>query len=861
MINIANLNKFYKSKRSHMHHALKDVNLVLPDKGLVFVLGKSGSGKSTFLNLIGGLDSASSGRIEVDGNDVSALSEKEFVDYRNSCIGFIFQDHHLIDDLTLYQNIKLVLDLRHIRDESLVSNALAQVGLAGYENRYPRELSGGERQRVAIARAIVKRPRIILADEPTGNLDGKNAAEVMKILKELSKECLVLTVSHNTAEVHANADRIIELSEGQIISDVTINPDYPERVTLKDGTLQCPGDRIMTEEDVAAINDSLSRQAVKRFTVRRDKYLETQPVSGEGRKLAFAKTRLSLGHVIGLSFAFLKSKLGRIFTAGIPVALILLVILMSQTYINFDANRIIGEQLEKAGQEAIILSKEISIDGVQKNARRYHATVTSADLTAFRETGFEGDIYPILSLSVPITTYKNAAGVKTTYFSYGVVATESLGTVVVDESFFEEQFGQVEYLARVRNFDPLGVVITDYLADVILATNKQYSGKSYMDLLGDYAMDGSSLGAVKINGVINTNYKDRYEELIDRVVEEKETDLAVLYEDEEFQRLSSELYGVLGYSYTFNPNYVEDYLAAGDRAYSWSHKLRFDGKADYTISEGCVYYDSALQDGQVTMGYQMYNAIFGTSFNAENLDTFTPRTVKMAQYAYHDTENADPLFTTEVTVAALFNGSGMRVSGSVNDLFGRNHIRQTGLYLDGLDHLSNVLDVAEERSFIQDSITLEGILTLTRCVMMFVAIFRLVNIVLCAAVIFIFISFSTKMIRDKLHEIGIMKALGTGNGTINFIFGLQIGLIALITCVISALGYYFLVEPANTLFVVSLREMVPSQLVLDLDVLVFIPQVVLRNIILIAVLAVVSLIIPMSRINKIQPIKIINVRE
>lgn len=861
MINITNLNKFYKSKRRHMHHALKDINLVLPDKGLVFVLGKSGSGKSTFLNLIGGLDSASSGRIEVDGNDVSNLSEKEFVDYRNSCIGFIFQDHHLIDDLTLYQNIKLVLDLRHIRDESLVSHALEQVGLAGYENRYPRELSGGERQRVAIARAIVKRPRIILADEPTGNLDGKNAAEVMKILKELSKECLVLTVSHNTAEVRANADRVIELSEGSIISDVTRNPDYPENVTLEDGVLQCPGDRVMTEEDVAAINDSLSHQKVKRLTVRRDKFLETQPVSDEGRKLAFAKTRLSLGHVISLSFAFLKSKLGRIFTAGIPVALILLVILMSQTYINFDANRIIGEQLEKAGQEAIILSKEISIDGVKKNARRYHATVNSADLAAFRETGFEGDIYPILSLSVPITTYKNAAGIKTTYFSYGVVATESLGTVVVDESFFEEQFGQVEYLARVRNFDPLGVVITDYLADVILATNKQYSGKSYMDLVGDYSMDGTSLGAVKINGIINTNYKERYEELIDRVMEEKETDLAVLYEDEEFQRLSSELYGVLGYAYTLNPNYVADYLAAGEHAYSWSHKLRFNGKTDYTISEGCVYYDSALQDGQVTMGYQMYNAIFGTSYNAENLDTFTPGTVKMAQYAYHDTENANPLFTTEVTVAGLFNGSGMRVSGSVNALFAENHIRQTGLYLDGLDHLSDVLDVAEERSFIQDSITLEGILTLTRCVMMFVAIFRLVNIVLCAAVIFIFISFSTKMIRDKLHEIGIMKALGTGNGTINFIFGLQIGLIALITCVISALGYYFLVEPANTLFVVSLREMVPSQLVLDLDVLVFIPKVVLRNIILIAVLAVISLIIPMSRINKIQPIKIINVRE
>ena len=236
MIRITSLNKFYKSKKS-MHHALKDVFLDLPDKGLVFVLGKSGSGKSTFLNLIGGLDKASSGRIVVDGNDISGFNEKKFVDYRNSCIGFIFQDHHLIDDLTVYQNIKLALDLKRIRDDALVSYALEQVGLAGYGDRFPRELSGGERQRVAIARAIVKRPRIILADEPTGNLDGRNAAEVMRILKELSKDCLVLTVSHNTAEVRANADRIIELSDGRIISDMTRNPDYKEEAVLENDTI------------------------------------------------------------------------------------------------------------------------------------------------------------------------------------------------------------------------------------------------------------------------------------------------------------------------------------------------------------------------------------------------------------------------------------------------------------------------------------------------------------------------------------------------------------------------------------------------------------------------------------------------
>jgi len=863
MIRIVNLNKFYGTRR-RMHHALKEVNLTLPDRGLVFVLGKSGSGKSTLLNLIGGLDSPSSGQIVVDGNDISRYGETSFVDYRNSSIGFVFQDHHLIDDLTIYQNIKLVLDLRHIRRRELVSEALAQVGLAGYEDRYPRELSGGERQRVAIARAIVKRPRIILADEPTGNLDGRNAAEVMRIMRSLASNCLVLTVSHNTAEVLANADRIIELADGRVISDVTRNADYPETACLENDTVVCPGDRLITDEEVELINGSIAEGKAKSIRIRRDKFSETkEDGSAEERHVPFGRTRLGIFKVIRLSFTFLKTKVGRIFGVAIPLALILLVILMSQTYINFDGNRIIADRMKKAGQEAIVLSKELSLDGVKKNARRYHGTLTEEDMKAFIDTGFEGKIYPILSVSVPVTGYKNAAGIKSTYFSYGVAATESLGTVCVDKTFFEEKLGKLEYLANVRDPHPLGVYITDYLADAIILTNNAYSGKAYADLVGEYAFDGSGVGKIYINGVIRTDYQERYKELIDRVMEEKETDLAVLYNDEEFQRVSSELYSFLAYSYTFNENYEADYLASGERDFVWSHDISFDDKNVYSIPSGYVSCNAAhgLGTAQVMLGYKTYNALFGTEYNAENLGTFAPHSAKLSQYAYYDTEHKDPNFVTEVQITGLYNGDGMYVSADVAELFAKNHVRRTGIYFAGLSHLSDILDLAEERSFIQDSITLEGILTLHRCVMLFTVIFELVNIVLCGAVVFIFVSFSTKMIRDKLHEIGIMKALGTDRRTINVIFGLQIALIAVSTCVVSSLGYYLLVEPANTLFVASLREMVPSQLVLDLDVLVFLPKVVVENAILIAILSVISLAVPMSKIGKIQPVKIINSRD
>lgn len=144
MIEIKNITKIYKSKKKNNHKALDNVSITLPNNGLVFVIGKSGSGKSTLLNLLGGLDNTTSGSIIVDGNDITNYKEKDLANYRNNHIGFIFQDYHLLDELTVYENIVLSLNLNKLEDSGLVLEALDKVGLSGYQNRYPQELSGGE---------------------------------------------------------------------------------------------------------------------------------------------------------------------------------------------------------------------------------------------------------------------------------------------------------------------------------------------------------------------------------------------------------------------------------------------------------------------------------------------------------------------------------------------------------------------------------------------------------------------------------------------------------------------------------------------------------------------------------------------
>ncbi|MDE6056605.1 MAG: ABC transporter ATP-binding protein [Muribaculaceae bacterium] len=218
-IEIENLQKIFRSDTVQTV-ALNNVSLAISDGEFVAIMGPSGCGKSTLLNILGLLDNPTSGSYRLDGKEVGHLKESGRTDYRKGRIGFIFQSFNLIDTMTVRDNVMLPLNnLSLSRDEKnkRVDEALARMGIAHRAKHYPSQLSGGQQQRAAIARAIVGRPGLILADEPTGNLDSKNGAEVMELLSELHKEgatIVMVTHSHRDAAV---ADRIINLYDGQIV--------------------------------------------------------------------------------------------------------------------------------------------------------------------------------------------------------------------------------------------------------------------------------------------------------------------------------------------------------------------------------------------------------------------------------------------------------------------------------------------------------------------------------------------------------------------------------------------------------------------------------------------------------------------
>ena len=238
MLELKKVFKDYLTKNKEEVHALKDISFNFPTKGLIGILGESGCGKTTLLNLIGGIDKATSGEILFKNRNIDKFSNKELDNYRNEKVGFIFQDNNLVDNLTLNENVSLALSLTSIKKkeaQTKVFETLKRVKLENKSNKYPNELSGGEKQRATIARAIIKEPEIILADEPTGFLDHENSLEVMKLLKSISEEKLVIVVSHNEKLLSQFADLTLTLSDGKITEIHEINPlVYEEILKEKD---------------------------------------------------------------------------------------------------------------------------------------------------------------------------------------------------------------------------------------------------------------------------------------------------------------------------------------------------------------------------------------------------------------------------------------------------------------------------------------------------------------------------------------------------------------------------------------------------------------------------------------------------
>lgn len=272
MLEVRNLVKKYlisKKSKTKTVTALNNVSITFPETGLIFLLGKSGSGKSTLLNAIGGLDTFDSGEIIIKGRSSRDFSQADFDSYRNTFIGFIFQEYNVLEEFTVAKNLELAIELQgKPATKEKVNELLELVEMQEFAKRKPNQLSGGQKQRVAIARALIKNPEIIMADEPTGALDSNTGKQVMETLKNLSKEKLVIIVSHDREFAEIYGDRIIELKDGRIIRDVTKKEVEPVKTEsgisiIDDDVIHIKKGQKFTQEDVNKIFKSILEKSAE----------------------------------------------------------------------------------------------------------------------------------------------------------------------------------------------------------------------------------------------------------------------------------------------------------------------------------------------------------------------------------------------------------------------------------------------------------------------------------------------------------------------------------------------------------------------------------------------------------------------
>ena len=549
MLEVRNLKKIYKTKNDVVTDALDGVSIQFPEKGLVFLLGKSGSGKSTLLNVCGGLDAPSEGEIIVKGRSSKDFTQSDFDSYRNTFVGFVFQEYNILDEFSVEDNIALALELQgKPKDKESINKLLKDVDLEGFAKRKPNTLSGGQKQRIAIARALIKSPEIIMADEPTGALDSATGKQVFETLKKLSRDKLIVVVSHDRDFAEEYGDRIIELKDGKILSDVTKTEVKTEELTENInsfGDVLCvKNGSELTDGDFEKIKNFLknSKEDVIIANGERDvkKFKKASRISDNGEKEVFKDTDVSdliEKEYTGDESKFIRSKLPlkHAFKIGVsslknkPLRLVLTILLCTVAFVLFsllttlnfyDSEATFLQTMADSDNSMIQLKKEFKtqVKWVDKIAgETEYESVTSGKFTnddlkaqakTFGKNAFGG------------VSYSANFSVRQTTNPYWVTNVSAFAVLNEDNGLRNDIIG--EYPVNDNE-----MMITSYIADMLYNCgvfsnqNEALNLKNAEDIIGETIV----LGGVdyKITGILKVPEIPAEYEILKESTEESKT--------------------------------------------------------------------------------------------------------------------------------------------------------------------------------------------------------------------------------------------------------------------------------------------------------------------------------------------------
>lgn len=872
MIEFKNLTKIYPSKRKYKKDvlALDHLNLTLPDTGMVFIIGKSGSGKSTLLNLIGGLDKISEGDIIADGNSLVSFRESDLTNYRCSYVGFIFQDYHLLDEFTVRENIELSADIAGKNTD--LPTLLTQVDLEGLADRYPHELSGGQQQRVAIARIVSKDVKVLLADEPTGNLDKHTSKQVLELLKELSKTRLVIIVSHNQTDATTYADRIISLDHGRIVLDQERVENYDNTLRMEEDTLYLPHHHDLDEKELAFVRS-------KRFEIKKvhqigSGMIPTQPkeVSNEQPPLPLGKSRLPARKFGKLFRSFFMQGMGKKAFTILIASILLTLFYIFQAFSVTSTNDILLHEMRTNGFSSMPLYKRAYNSSTNLYDNLYDP-FDEEDFEFLQQAGYNGKAYTLYNYSIPLNN-GNISCLRTSptlgTSLYMLYIKNTLGTVVCDREYLNQIFGkngEAKVLYGHLEDKAEGMIITDYMADSLCYyyPNLYPSRES---VIGPFTSNGYTYAY--INAIIETNYESKYADLMgiyDKLFDEDLTNNNIveeLLDHEQFSLFVNEVGIYYAMGYTFNQNLpqaiAQSEVITRQTVDNFTFKSLENTQNSYsTTSNTSLIKNPSLKEGEIILSTTLYNHIFGTDYNKNNYRDFQGCTLQYTK-DYGDA----PLVTRDVNVVRLSNSSNAVIWAS-EDVYQALCEAETvvyGLHLGSIDQPNRFTKALEDTAFKmhEGDTNMTGINILNRALDIFANFLQILEWLSLAVCAFYLISFGYKNIRSKHYEIGVLSAMGGKKLSISLLFTLESLGVGVGIILLSLVGIFFGSMFANSILLASFQLILNANLG-GLEIIRFRFNYAMFDLGIGMILILIASFTPMLFMSRIKPVDILKAKE
>ena len=869
MIKIDNLTKIYKAKAKTECRAIDGISVTLPERGLVFILGKSGSGKSTLLNLIGGLDSFDGGDIVSFGNSLASFRERDYEAYRSSFVSFIFQDYHLIDELTVLENVTL-FGSDEI-DRELLDSTLSTVGMEEYVDRYPAELSGGQKQRVAIARGIMKDPRVILCDEPTGNLDRKTSRQILDLLKKISRDKLVVIVSHNLSEAEAYADRIIELADGRIVEDRTKDPSYVDGFLIEQGRATLPYHERMSPDEVDTLNEALRTGEVREISLRPSGF-EKSELKYEEQKQELRLRKLGGNNLFRLFKKFFFSK----YRAAISTVLISVIMFgvfaVIQAFTKYDAISAL-EEMMKEDNAVMVIEKDY----------------TTLPLNIYDDLSFldSENTYPFYNQTIWLqnpygNSWDNISRMTDDKNLSELYIHENYGLLLCDEDYLIDLYGvdgEIKLLAGgLDGAYESGVLITDYFADSIIR-HEIARGKSkyltYERILGLFCPADVN-NAAKIVGIIDTDYEEKYKVIFDTFEELSDSDEELTREDIEkiisdnpiYVDFVDEIKTHLGIAYSLNPDFIDSFniseitLVRSNSLFFSANGTEVRGsKLNYMTTKTTPLSAKDVADGEIGLPYDIYNMLFGTEYtekDANILDHVEKRELTVRKYVDDDSDK-EVIFDETFTVSFL---TVSRLVMSERDMLKvrRADWQPSRIYIKNVKSVDPVFSFVTENGYHLVSREQKNVQRLDELISTFSDLFELLEVTIIVMIALYLIYFGMRSIRQNSYQIGVIKALGGRTRDVSIIFVLKTFIIGVLIAVLSTFVAVSFIGLADRVLVASIEEVIGMRLK-DVSIIKAIPTVLAVDALLVIAISFISALLPTLLLKRIKPVDIIKAKE